>query len=306
MRIAVLFNPSSGRGKGADSARECAAACERAGIHAEARSVREVFAEDLRGLDAVAVAGGDGTLHHSLPMLLAAQVPVYHLPLGTENLFAREYGHSASPSGLVDALRAMSVVRVDVPELASRDVRRRFVIMTSVGPDAGLIHRVNANRTGPITHADYAKHLIGEAFEARLPVISVRVDGAERVVRQRGMVVVANSRHYALGINLAHEASMVDGLVDAVFVPAAGALGVAVSMVASLARGVLPVDTGVQLYRGTRIEIEASGENGPWPLQADGEAIEPGLTQGQDQPGRLEVRMPTDRLPVLVPFRAGA
>ena len=114
--IAMLINPRSGRGKG----RETAEAIRRA-LDDGSRKITSFDIDALDGtrqprratLRALIVVGGDGTVHATLPFLARTGLPVYHAPLGTENLFARQFGMSRDPQ------------RVRARRRGGRDTHRR-------------------------------------------------------------------------------------------------------------------------------------------------------------------------------------
>ena len=111
MRVVVLRNSFAGRGRGRAKADRLLTALREAGHdpvvldvrRADGTSFNDELDEALRGAAALIIAGGDGTLHHSAPAAMRAGVPVYHFPLGTENLFARQFRMNALPRGVLVA-----------------------------------------------------------------------------------------------------------------------------------------------------------------------------------------------------------
>ncbi len=271
MRIALLHNPAAGRGRGEGLARQFAAGLSAAGHEVRAGDVRTggaLAGELIVWSQAVVVAGGDGTLHHLLPLLAGSGRGVYQAALGTENLFAREFGHVAQLGAIVAALEAGHARDVDVGELSAGEERRSFAIMASLGPDAGVVHRLDATRRGAITHASYLAPTLAELRAPSLPRLTVRVDGRDVVTDRRGMVVVANLRRYALGVNPAPAARGDDGLLDVVFLPAETAVRALANLVAC--RLGLGERCGAVRARGARVELTSTPTT---PVQADGEPI---------------------------------
>lgn len=243
------------------------------------------LASGVAGADAVVSIGGDGTIHHALPDLLASRRPVYHVPGGNENLFAREFGMSADPIALARALETFRIDSVDVGAAGGRP----FAIMVSVGPDAGVIHRLHASRGRASGHAMYLGPVLHECLRPHLPCLSVRLDGRPVVAARRGLVVIANSRQYAARLDPAPRADMRDGLLDVVFLPAQSTMS-AVWWGLRCGLGEHMDDHHAVYERGSEVVIESSGR-APW--QADGEVggwIEPG------EPLALEVRPATLRV----------
>ncbi len=295
MDIAVLHNHRSGRGAGADAARSLENALRGAGhgvrtLEAE-REMNGRLTEQLRSADLLVVAGGDGTVHYAADAAIAAGVPVYHYPMGTENLFAREFGMSPNPRALLRAVGAWNVRNVDV----GRANGRPFLIMLSIGPDAGVIARLAKDRRGPISHWSYLRPILAEIRSPSLTPLTVEVDGQEVVSGRTGLLVVGNSRQYALRVDPAARADVDDGLLDVVFLPASTALGVLWWVIKSRLRLHLR-DPRAVYRRGREVRI---GPGGALPaVQADGE-----LWEAKPLPphsgGGLSISVESDRLKVL-------
>jgi diacylglycerol kinase (ATP) len=264
MRITLLINPSAGAGKALPRAQAYARALEHAGHHATLCRIPDP--PPLADTDLLAIVGGDGTVHHTLPALLNHQAspppPILHIPLGTENLFAREFGtRNLTPQRLVESLNAPHpphhrFVACDVPVMTSDAGAVPFVIMWSAGPDASVVHRLNAVRQGPISHASYIRPILAELLDPTIPRVTIDVDGSRLVTDQPGWVVVANIRQYALRVNPIPRANPTDGLLDLLFCPAPpNRLLGGVSVLASMLRARLRLRNAVQA-QGREIRIE--------------------------------------------------
>jgi diacylglycerol kinase (ATP) len=215
------------------------------------------------------VAGGDGTVHHALPALVETGVPILHLPMGTENLFAREFRSRGLTTGeLVDRLLAGRARAVDVLEVSASGTRVCLVaVMASMGPDAGVIKRMDETRTGPITHLSYVWPIVHELRRPHLAKLRVEVDGRELVTERPGVLVIANSRQYALRADPAHKARVDDGLLDVAFLPAGSALVAGLGVLRSRLR----LRGGT--ISATGLSVRIRGEPARFALQADGEHI---------------------------------
>lgn len=170
--------------------------------------------------DRVAIAGGDGTVHRLLPEMLRAGKPFLPVPLGTENLLAKQWGIPGKAAGIAERLVAGDETAVDIGTCNGH----LFVLMASLGPDASVIHRVQAQRSGTISHWSYLRPILAEA--ARPAIVEVKGCGVGNGRAARGVMVVANSRQYAFRINPCGEARMDDGQLDVLFMPARTAAGV--------------------------------------------------------------------------------
>lgn len=295
-RVVIACNPASGRGRASAAARSLVPELERRGHAAVVADIgpgRDPLPAALRGADALVIAGGDGTVSRALPAAAAAGVALYHIPLGTENLFAREFGMTRA--GAASAVQSWRDERIDL----GRCNGRLFALMVGVGFDGEVIRRLDAARNGPISRAAYLGPILRALAEFRPPVLTVRIDGRTVVDRLRGSLVIANCRRYGAGLNPAPRASPRDGLLDAVFIPQSGPARLALGMAAARLR--LLGIAGALRARGRAIEIEPDG---PTPVQVDGEAFtpEPGLGQWRVL---VEVAPSAGRV-LLAPLHAGA
>ena len=212
------------------------------------------------------VIGGDGTVHRALPSLLRSGCPVWHAPLGTENLLARTHGMSADPRVILRSLRAGRTTQQDLGAVNGRP----FAIMVSLGPDASIVNAVNANRRGAITHLSYAAPVLRELLSPEVAKIHLSLGNAppESV---GGMLVLANLAAYGAGLNPAWDARHDDGALDAVLLPGARALGVGLRLMACWSREpvLLP---GRRQWRSASMTVTADPNELP-PAQVDGEPM---------------------------------
>jgi len=291
MKVVLVVNPRSGRGSGGRVGARLEGAIAGAGLGCVrldvAPDLEERLPGALRDADALVVAGGDGTVHHAARAAMDAGVPIYHAPLGTENLVARQFGMTREPQDVLAALERRRTLRVDAGETDGRV----FLVMCSLGADASIIHRLHAERKGSISRLSYAPHIVAEAIHPSLPELTVVADGREVVSKRRGLLIVANSRQYAARLDPAADASMSDGLLDVLFMPATNTLALALWALRCWARtaGEHPKSVAA---RAERVEVAWSGDAPP--AQIDGEAF--------DLAGdRLVLRAMARALPVLLP-----
>lgn len=279
MRVVVLRNSKSGKGRAPALAERAAASLRQAGHEPDEI---EVGAPDLpsrlKGAGAVVIVGGDGTVHHGLRLLTSIDAPIWLVPTGTENLLARELGMRVPPERVGGAVSAGGRRRIDVAKASAAGGEHLFAIMLSVGLDASVIHRLDAMRAGPISHASYVRPVLDELRRPALPRLTVDVDARRLVTDQRGLLIVANSRQYALRVDPAVGADIADGRLDVVFFPCQSALGAAGWLVRSRLRRALRHRRAV-CARGAdvRIALGLGEDRGvALPLQMDGEAISMG------------------------------
>jgi diacylglycerol kinase family enzyme len=291
MRILVLYNPIAGRGRASATARELLAFLREIGHEPVAERTEpgsDRLASAVEEVDLLLVAGGDGAVRLASEAAVQTDTPLYAYPLGTENLFAREFGIRRSKSQLREALDRFDVERVDV----GTEGDRRFLLMASMGFDAAMVRDLASARTGGISHLSYAIPLLRQLMRWRAPSLSVHVDGEPLVSERRGIVLVGNSRQYALRLDPACRASMKDGLLDAVFFPCVSGSAALAWWIASRFRG--HVRRGRVPYgRGERVVVRAEPAH---PYQLDGD--DPGRSSPA---GELILGVRAGVLPVLLP-----
>jgi diacylglycerol kinase family enzyme len=245
----------------------------------------------LAGADVMVVVGGDGAVRMAADAAIRTGVPLHHLPLGTENLFAREFGSTRRTEDLLAAIEAGRIEPVDAATVNGET----FLLMASMGFDADVVHDLAARRTGAITHLSYLPPIVRRAVRWRGPSFDVTIDDEPLVAGVRGTVVVANCRQYGGRLDPAGDASMSDGLLDVVVLPAAAAPGMvrrAIGCRLRLNRRAGAVPRG----RGRRIDIRCSPASR---VQVDGDPFGP-VGRCTD---RLECVVRPGVLPVLASAR---
>ena len=168
-----------------------------------------------RTLRAVVAAGGDGTvgmvMNHTPP-----GTPLAVLPLGTENLLARQFSLSADAAGLCRLIEEGWCVSLDAGQAGDRV----FSLMAGCGFDADVVQRLHSQRKGNIRHLSYAKPILDAIRNYQYPELRVSyaprdAEGGEltEVITARWVFVV-NLPRYAGGLSFAPDASATDGLLD--------------------------------------------------------------------------------------------
>lgn len=262
----LLTNPRAGRGRAERLHAALLDALARRDVATRTWHAGQPAPDDLG--DVLIILGGDGTVHHALPALLASgpeRAPaIYHVPAGTENLLARELLSDAHIGTLLRTLDAGRTKPLDVGICEGEP----FAIMVGVGADASVIHRVHRARHGRITHLSYVLPILRELVSPCLPRIWLRADGRELVRGEPGVAVVANCRQYGFRLDPCPDARMDDGLLDAVFLPARTSLEGLLWAPRCLTRGHVRHPRCVAL-RARSIEIGMNLPTAFW--QADGE-----------------------------------
>jgi diacylglycerol kinase family enzyme len=274
--ILIFANPTSGRGRGVLISELLVPALTAADYRPGVVLNDPTHFDDAAAVTAaraLIVIGGDGTLRAVIDRCLAiggdAELPpVLFIGLGTANLMQRHLGlkyPKDDPASRVIELLAHHAIRpVDIGTANGRV----FLLMTSCGYDAGVVHNLANVRRGPITKLSYVAPALRHLRDQAYTDVTVTVDG--RVVHSGGpaQVFVGNVAEYGTGFPVLIEADSADGVLDVCVLPCASHAQFA-QMVWRLVSGGHRAAPGVVYLRGRDVTIEAAT---PQPVQIDGDA----------------------------------
>lgn len=288
----VLVNMTSGSG----GAAAAVVAVERLLLHAGAKVTVEtsvsvahsqaVVADAVPRGEVVVAAGGDGMLASIAGALVATGGVLGVVPSGRGNDFARMLGLPDGPEAVAEWLLHGEEDAVDVIRAEGADGERVVLGSMYAGVDSLASHLVDHARRLPGT-LQYPYAAVRALLTYQPGVFTVSVDGA--VHEQAAYnVVVANSGYYGKGMHIAPTASLRDGLLDVVVLPAGSRL----SMVRRLPKvydGSHVHLEGVTLLRGRSVTVSADREVAAY---GDGELLGPLPRTATVLPGALKVLVP--------------
>jgi len=265
MRSKVIANPSSGPRDTRGELVTVVSFLEERGWHptlhiTESRGEATALARQAQDedLDAVFVAGGDGTINDVVNGLVGSQVAVGVLPAGTGNVWAKGLGlPRRSPINwlpLVQSVKALvagSVRRIDV----GRANGRYFLQWTGIGLDAAVTYAVEPRtrvqrRLGTV---GYVAKGLGVATTLVGTRTRITIDG-ERIYRRCVLVVISNSQLYG-GVRMSVDARVDDGLLD-IDVFAGSGFAASMRTFLSVITGLHVHDPRHSVFRGRMIRVE--------------------------------------------------
>ncbi|AMB58885.1 YegS/Rv2252/BmrU family lipid kinase [Microterricola viridarii] len=296
--IAVLVNPTSGRGRGTIAAD--AAVARLRDLGAEVRPFVGTSVADTRRLAAHAIAdrpralvvvGGDGTLSSVLDVVVDAGIPVALVPAGTGNDLARALGlpYEASAAAVAAAAElALSGVprRIDVGLVETNEGARQFLTVAALGFDARVSERTNRLRW-PRGRARYYLALLVELARLHPVSFSIGIDGAPRRHLPGTLVAIGNTASYGGGMPVCPAADPSDGLLELTHIAPLGRVKL-IRLFPLLLRGSHLERTEVTSSVAGAIEVDAPG----LVVYADGERLGGGAVRFSLQPGALTVLVP--------------
>ena len=218
--IALLTNPTAGRGRGARTAAIALPRLEEAGFRVHdlrgrsAEEATELAVQALRaGVEALVVCGGDGMVHLAVQLIAGTDIPLGIIPAGTGNDVARYFDIPRNdPQRAADIVVGSQTRTIDL----ARSGDRHFVTVLAAGFDAKVNQRANA-MTWPPGQMRYNLATLAElrVFE---PVHYV-LELDDRTLSLDAMVVaVGNGPSYGGGLRIAEGAQLDDGLLDVVVI----------------------------------------------------------------------------------------
>lgn len=277
MRGRIIYNPAAGPRDVEREVRRVRRELERRGWRVDvattacADDVRRLAADAAKaGVDAVWVAGGDGTVSQAVNGLVGTQTALGVLPVGTGNMWAKQLRLPtytlANPFRLREAAIAQlegEVRAVDVGRIGDR----HFLLWVGIGFDALITAELEPRsrpmkRLGAIPYAIAAVTLARHYSGVRMRVL---LDG--RPVRGRVLLIlVSNVQTYAF-FPIARQARLDDGLLDVVIFKGLGLSYIVRQLVRALSGR--PLEDPRTVYRQVRritvdtetaISVQADGD----------------------------------------------
>jgi YegS/Rv2252/BmrU family lipid kinase len=252
------------------------------------RSMAEAAA--IEGAEMVLVAGGDGTVRTVCAELAGTGVSVGVVPAGTGNLLARNLGIPLFLQAAVDVAlngqdRAIDMVKVSGDGLGDDE---HFMVMAGMGFDAAIMEGANEQIKAKVGWLAYVVSALRNLMFPAMR-LEVCVDDGEWTRHRARTVVIGNVGYLQGGMPLLPDASIDDGLLDAVLLHPRRFLSWIPLAVRVLSRGTR-TDELVNRMRGTTISVRCSSDA---PRQLDGDPIGAGrLLRAECVHGRLLVRVP--------------
>lgn len=270
-RIAVIYNPNSGRPRQRASSLErfrtlleeagrTVAVCPTEGPNHASELARQRVAE---GYDLIVAHGGDGTMNEVLQGVVGSQAVLGFWPGGTANVLAAEIRF---PSRLAEVVRRILAGKtVDVTVGKAND--RYFLLMAGVGLDAAV-----AGSVDPWLKKRFGKGAFGVAaarFIWRWELAPFRVHLPEDNAIIGRFVVAGNAHSYGGGLQLTPRAELTDPYLDlCIFTSNARADYIRYALAAVL--GLHREMPGVVYRKVKSVRITSAAQQDA-PIQLDGE-----------------------------------
>jgi diacylglycerol kinase (ATP) len=220
----------------------------------------------------VVLIGGDGTLHHMLPVLLTHRLALGVVPMGGGNDTARALGIADLPwpKALELALSGRTR-RMDVGELLTMRGRIPFISSLAIGFDAAVGLRAQNGPDWLDGRPRYLWATLVELVRLRTHVLRARVDGELVHDGVALFASVLNTPSYGSGMPVVPGARIADGKLDLLVAGEFGRLG-ALRMLPRLMKGRHLDHAKIATWQLQTLAIEGAR---PLPMAADGEPLAP-------------------------------
>jgi diacylglycerol kinase family enzyme len=283
--VLIFTSPKAGSGAGRDQIPRLVSLVRDHGVSvAIIETVAELKArvsEAARPL--IVAAGGDGTLALAAQSV-DADIPIAPMPLGTENLLARHFGHLADADAVLSTLRHGCIDRID----AGLANGRPFLIMASCGFDAEVVRGMHLTRGGHISRFSYARPILRAVCRYPFPQIQICIDGESSVLPPCHWCMVFNLPRYAAGLRIEPGAVADDGQLDLIAFQR-GSVPSGLRYFAGVATGTHLKYRDVSRKRGVRFELTSPQRV---PYQLDGDYVGRLPLRIETLPGRVCLLLP--------------
>lgn len=183
------------------------------------------------GVDAVLVAGGDGTVRAVSEAMTGTGVPLTIVPSGTGNLLARNLRLPlANPEAMVAATFDgdrhpidVGAVRLSRPDGTTSE--HAFVVMGGMGMDAAMIANTSGRLKKAIGWVAYVDGAMRSLPAAKPFRVMYQITGRRMHSARVQSVLFANCGSLPAGLELIPEASVVDGEIDVAVIQPKSPLG---------------------------------------------------------------------------------
>jgi YegS/Rv2252/BmrU family lipid kinase len=216
-------------------------------------------------IDAVIIAGGDGTCSAAADALVESQLPMGLLPYGTANDLARTLNIPVDPIAAMDIIAAGVTRRIDLGWVNGK----HFFNAASLGLTVKItrqLRREHKSRWGVFAYAIAASKMMIKARPFRAEIIAG--DQSYRV--KTVQIAVGNGRHYGGGMTIHEDARIDDGLLDLHSLEVKSWWQL-LPLVPALRHGTTERSTRVRTLRGTEFTIRPIHHQRT--ISADGEIV---------------------------------
>ncbi len=296
MRAKLIWNTNAGS-TGAVNPDDLVAAL--AAVEIEAQISRTSSLEDLdealrEPLEAIIVAGGDGSVRQVVKRLRGRDVPILILPMGTANNLAGSLGIRQPPLELIASLKERTLRPVDLGVVRHEGGEDVFLEGAGVGLFAQTMNGYGEDNGKSVLRALTA--VIGTITAPPVMKAQLRLDG-ELLETELSMLEVLNTPAIGPRLNLAPNADPSDGWLEVLTIEPTAGIGF-LNYAINIIGGQLESLQNVTVRRARTVRLEFEGGA----LHADGDSTElsEGWVEFSLEPSAFRVILPAPPLETAV------
>ena len=274
-KLVLFYNPVSGHAAFKNKLDWIVEAFQRRGIlllpYRTKREGNEDFVDFLREVkpNGVLAAGGDGTVHECVNLLVKNQLdlPLGIIGSGTSNDFATYLQINNDMEAYFDKIAAGSFQRMDVGKVGEK----YFINVASAGMMTSIAHEVDRRLKNALGKMAYYLKGIGEIPKFRAVPLTITADGQKHEL-EAFLFVVINSGVVGSMKNVAKDVAVDDGRLDLLAIKKCGIsrlMAITADLVAGRPvaekDGVLHLQArNFEITAGEELQSDLDGEVGPF------------------------------------------
>ncbi|MCL2235272.1 MAG: YegS/Rv2252/BmrU family lipid kinase [Defluviitaleaceae bacterium] len=248
------------------------------------------FIASLRGFDAIAASGGDGTVNSVINEMVAHDVllPLAIIPSGTANDFANFIGMSVGAQGFADAVGGGNTILADIGQANNK----YFINVCGAGLFTHVSQRVNEGMKSTLGKLAY--YVKGLEEVPNFHPMSVRITNSERTRELDIFLFLALNTAGTGGFpKLVRDASISDGMLDFIAIKACNIMDLGKLFFKILRQQDIFSDPNVIYFQDDFVQVELLAPNPSYDTcDIDGE-------YGPKLP--VEIRNLPKKIPLIVP-----
>ncbi len=296
MRCALIVNPVAKRGRSIILAQraqrrliekrwDCDLLISESGDHIRKLTEKAI----AKNYDAIAIAGGDGSIHYAIQVLANTSIPLGIIPCGRGNDLVRALKIPYNPEEAAEIIAQNRIKKIDLGFVsASKLIGSRYYCgIVTCGFDsevAAFAHRHRNIPGGWFGYVGAALILLARFNFPEIQVQSEKFDFKGHVL----LVATANCPAYGGGLWIAPTAQIDDGLLHVCIIRKTSKIRIFLLLpTVFTGKHVLEPEVSLHAFKSVRIESEE-----PLALYADGEPIGTTPAEIRVEPSALSVFAP--------------
>ncbi len=298
MRGVIIVNPVSKRGRAVLAAIraqqrlqqlgwECSVIVSESGEH-----VRQLTSEAVaQKVDAVIIAGGDGTIHQAAQVLAYTDIPLGIIPCGRGNDLVRALKVPHAPEQAAEVIAVGKQTKIDLGYVSATHLPepRYYCGILTCGFDSVVADFAHRHRVIPGGWVGYFGAALVMLAQFRFPRVRVQGEGVD-FEGEVLLTATANCPSYGGGMWIAPTAELDDGLLHVCIVRRTSKLRILL-LLPTVFTGRHVLEPEVSLHAVKRVRLESAE---PLPLFADGEPVGTTPAEVQVMPKALTVFVPSE------------